>query len=294
MNNDERRLYAIVLRLAATRKGAIPADHGYQAQSALLDLIRRSDSPLAEQLHNDNSAKPYTISLLEGGKRGADRARHFGEGDTADWRFTLMVEPAFEALLGRYLMSRELPHIRIGAVDFAIVDAFASGASHPESGHVSLGELTERWNRIPESLPTVIGMDFRSPTAFSLGTDKETNQRHWESLPVPRLLFSSLRKRWARMGGAEPSDLFDTWVEENVRLEVVTLERRRVYIKRSPIDGFSGQVNYLVKPELRWLPLLHLLTDLTFWTGVGYQPTQGLGQVRKLTKPAEPKIGAGW
>jgi len=30
--------------------------------------------------------------------------------------------------------------------------------------------------------------------------------------------------------------------------------------------------------------LLHLLADLSFWTGVGYQTTRGLGQVRRVTE----------
>src|SRR5579859_4734228 len=107
---DNLRLYAIVFRLAAIRPGAVPADHGDQARAALFELIRHGDLPLAQRLHDQNIQKPYTIDLLQGGRRGKDNTIHFGEGDYAYWRFTLMQEPAFEALLRRYLLSRALPH----------------------------------------------------------------------------------------------------------------------------------------------------------------------------------------
>ncbi|GAB4308487.1 MAG: hypothetical protein Kow00117_01750 [Phototrophicales bacterium] len=40
--------------------------------------------------------------------------------------------------------------------------------------------------------------------------------------------------------------------------------------------------NMSLNRDLRWLPYLHLLVDLSFWTGVGYQTTRGMGQVRKV------------
>jgi CRISPR-associated endoribonuclease Cas6 len=276
------RLYAIVFRLAAIRPGAIPDDHGDQARSALFDLIRRGDLPLAEKLHDQNIRKPYTISLLRGGKRGRDRAAHFGEGDNAWWRFTLLHEPAFEALLRRYVLSRTLPHVRIGAVEFAVVDAFASGVSHPDSGHISIQELQSRWDCPPEVAPDRFILDFQAPTVFSLGTDDESGERRWCAMPNAPILFSTLRKKWAYLGGAEPGDEFDHWVRQHVEVEPLNLQSRTVVVERRPVTGFQGHVRFRIRGDRRWLPLLHLLADLTFWTGVGYQTTRGMGRVQRL------------
>lgn len=280
---NEQRLYAIVLRLAAIRRGAVPRNHGDFVRSALMKIIQHADSPLAAKLHDSNTSKPYTISLLQGGRLGgADRAHHFGEGDTADWRFTLLIEPAFEALLRRYLLDRALPHVRIGAVEFAIVDAFASG-SYPGSGHISVAELMERWNCPPETLEKELTLDFRSPTTFSLGQDKTTGEYRFRATPDPKTVFSTLRKRWLQMGGAAPGDEFDLWVGQNVEAETVNVHTDRVWIKKRPVPAFSGQVRFRVYgQELRWLPLLFLLGDLAFWTGAGYQTTGGMGQVRRI------------
>lgn len=279
----EQRLYAIVLRLAATRRGAVPADHGNQARSALMNIIQHADSPLAQRLHDANSAKPYTISLLHGGRRGkSDGAQHFDEGDPADWRFTLLIEPAFEALLRRYLLDRALPHVRIGAVTFAIVDAFASG-SHPDSGHRSVAELLDRWNCPPATLENVVTLDFRSPTTFSLGQDRVTGDYRFRATPDPKIVFSTLRKRWVQCGGIDPGDAFDTWVAQQVEAEPLSLLAQTVWIKKRSVPAFAGQVRFRVHgAERHWLPLLYLLGDLAFWTGVGYQTTGGLGQVRRL------------
>lgn len=283
---SEQRLYAVVLRLAAIHSGAVPADHGDKARAALLKLIQRGDSPLAQQLHDDNIAKPYTISLLNGGQRGRDGAHHFGDGDTADWRFSLLMEPAFEAVLRRYLLDRSLPHVRVGRVLFAVVDAFASGKSHPDSGHTSMSELTDRWTIPPEELPRTLTLDFQSTTAFSLGRDPATKEYRIRSQPDARTLYSSLRKRWVNLGGADAGDAFDDWVSRHVEQETATIRTQVAYIKQRPLTGYSGRVTYRIHgKDLRWLAYLHLLTDLTFWTGVGYQTTRGMGQTRRVPPP---------
>lgn len=277
---DELRLYAIVFRLAALRRGAVPADHGDLARAALLNLIRRGDEALAVTIHDLNMQKPYTISLIEGGKAGSDGAHHFGEGDTADWRFSLLCEPAFEALLRRYLTDNTLPHVRLGAVRFAVTDVFASGV-HPGSGHVSLLELHERWNKPPETMPRHLTLEFRSPTAFNLGSDDRS--RYFQTMPEPRLIFSGLRKKWLRLGGAAPEDAFDEWVARTVSAEPLNLSTRTVHVERVPIPGFMGKVRFRLRGEdIRWLPVLHLLADFAFWTGIGYQTTRGMGQVRRV------------
>ena len=281
---EQLRLYAIVLRLAAIRRGALPAEHGDLARAALLDLIKQGDAPLASQIHDENTHKPYTISLINGGKRDRDRAQHFGEGDVAEWRFTLLCEPVFEATLRRYLLSRDLPNIRLGAVEFAIVDTFASGESHPDSGYVLIPDLAHKWDCDPATLPRIFTLDFLSPTTFNLGEDAVTGRRRFRSNPDPRVLFSTLRKRWQKFGGAEPGDSMDVWVDQQVEAEPLWLETYCVQIERMSVIGFVGRVRYHVYGDPLWLPCLHLLADLSFWTGVGYQTTRGLGQVRRVVE----------
>jgi CRISPR-associated endoribonuclease Cas6 len=283
---NDSRLYAIVFRLAAMRRGAVPGEHGDLVRSALMNLFRDSDFPLAQKLHDENAAKPYTISLLRGGKRDTDHTLHFGEGDTADWRFTLLSEPTFEALLHRYLLHRNLPHVRIGAVEFAITDAFASGSRHRDSGHVSLTELTERWNYLPESLPRTVTLDFLSPTVFNIGSDPVSHERRWRLVPDARTLFSGLRKKWIKLGGVEPGDTFDEWVQQHIELEPLELHLNHRLVKKVRVPGFCGRVRFRAYENLRWLPLVHVLADLAFWIGVGYQTTCGMGQVRRVVEEA--------
>lgn len=282
-----QRLYAIVLRLAALHPGAIPVQHGELVHGALLKLIQHGDSPLAQRLHDDNNAKPFTISLLHGGRvrpRHQSDGRHFGAGDTADWRFTLLMDPAFDALLRRYLLNRDLPHVQIGSLSFAIQDAFASGMSHPDSGHVSLEDLVARWNCPPSDLARDITLDFMTPTAFNFGKDPIRQEYRIHTLPDAKTVFSTLRRRWQKMGGIEPGDVFDVWLEKAVETEILHGQTETMPVKNRAVAGFTGRVCYSVYgSQLEWLPLLHLLADLSFWTGIGYQTTQGMGQVRLKT-----------
>lgn len=284
---SDQRLYAVVLKLAAMRRGAVPADHGKQALSALYALLQLGDETLAENLHDANTRKPFTVSLINSGKTDREGAQHFGEGDPAEWRFTLLRNPAFEALIQRYVQNRHLPHVRIGAMQFTITDAFVSGA-HPSSGYVSLATFAERYRHPPEHYTRTVEMDFLTPTAFNLGTHPVTRRRRLRIMPDPRTLFSTLRKRWATLGGADPGDAFDEWVDQTVEAEPRHLKWSSVWIEKAAVRGFTGSVRFHHwGTDTRWLPFLHLLTDLTFYTGAGYQTTRGMGQVRPCHEPPQ-------
>ena len=281
------RLYAIVLRMVVIRPGAVPTDHGGQARACLLDLIRRADKTLSAQWHDTNIHKPYTISLLqplEHTQRGADGALHCGEGDRLDWRFSLQCEPGFEAVLKRFLLSRALPHLRVGTLEFAITDVFASNSGHFASGYTTPAALLERYDCPPATLDRAIELHFTAPTVFHLGRDAETGISRYCTLPQPRLLFSTLRKKWASLGGYEPGDVFDSWVERAVNAESYRLNTTTVVVDKRHLHGFSGFVRFRLQAEPQWWPLVHLLADLAFWTGVGYQTTRGMGQVRRIVE----------
>lgn len=285
----DARLYAIVFRMTAIRRGAIPANHGDQARAAMFDLLKRGNLPFTTHLHDENGHKPYTISLVHGGKRGVDGARHFGEGDLAEWRFTILSDSTFEAVLRRYILDRNLPHVRIGAVEFAITDAFASNGSHPLSGFVSIAALQERWNCTPDSLPKSLTLDFLSPTAFSKGQDKTSGTYHYISLPLPRILFSTLRKRWLNLGGSAPGDEFDIWVDSTLNLEPIRLEMLPTVVERRTVPAFIGRARFTHHGDPRWLGVAHLLADFTFWAGVGYQTTRGMGQAQRVLEEREQR-----
>lgn len=280
----EKRLYAIVLELAAMNPGALPTNHGDQARAALLSLIKKGDSPLAQQLHDSNEAKPYAISLIKGGKWNKREYTHnFGEGDRAEWRFTLMMEAAFEALLQKYLLNNALPHVRIGAIHFAIVGVSLSNQSHPDSGHISVAELTEGWNNHQAEYPKRIVLDFQSPTTISIGQDKESKRYRYRVFPDAKSIFSHLRKRWGKLGGMDVGDEFDQWVEKNIEAEPLSYYLVSQRIKGRKIRAFTGQVAYqYYGNDEQFLPYFNLLGDITFWTGIGYQTTYGMGQVRRL------------
>jgi len=275
-------LYAIVLRLAALKPGAVPANHHDYARGALLNLIRAGDPRLAAELHDRNSAKSYTVALLEGETRGRNNALHFGEGHEAYWRFTLIGEPAFDALLRRYLLNHRAPHVRLGAVTFAITDAFVSGSRHPDCGYATLAGLQAKWLVTPDLLPATITLDFTSPTAFNLGRQPDGSYR-FHVLPTPRHVFSALRKRWDRLGGPAPGDDFDIWVEQTVMVDMLDIRTETVRLRGGrQVNGFTGRVTYRLADRSEWAGYVHLLADLAFWVGIGYQTTAGMGQVRRV------------
>ncbi len=285
-------LYAIVLRLIALRPGAVPCYHGDMARDALLNLINHGDATLAATLHDQNEHKPYTIALLQGGKQGRDGAHHFAEGDTAFWRFTLLCEPAFEAVLCRYILNRELPHLRIGAVEFGITDSFASNGGYPDSGYTTIEGLYERWNIPAEKLPRTFSLDFLTPTAFNLGYNRESKQRTVHIMPTPRFVFGTLRREWLKPGGAAPGDAFDAWTGANIEIVKLDILTENAKIKGHFIDGFTGRVTYQLGRDAHWWGMVNLLSEFVFWRGCGYQTTCGMGQVRRADRLPDEEVSA--
>jgi CRISPR-associated endoribonuclease Cas6 len=152
-------------------------------------------------------------------------------------------------------------------------------------------QLTERWNIAPELLERYLTLDFRSPTVFSLGRDPATQEQRYRSQPDPRTVFSALRKRWVSLGGFDAGDEFDAWVGKSVEAAVQRVQMRRVWVEQHWVQGFMGTVRFEVYgAELRWLPYVYLLADLAFWTGVGYQTTRGMGQVRPILPGSPPSL----
>lgn len=279
----EGRLYAVVLRMIATKAGAVPPSHGDRVQAALYRYIEAGDPELSQRLHDSGEAKPFTVSLLDGGKRGRDQAQHFGEGDEAFWRFTLLSDDLFDTLLSAHLMRDSLPVIRIGAVDFMVTDAYVSGSRpHIHSGSVRLESLIEHYAKAdPHALPKTLRLRFASPTVFRQGRSPFGSHR-FAMFPEPGLLFGSLRKRWLKLGVPGLGDDFDQWVSDACVPMIYDLKTVAHKDGKKTIPGFTGTVTYRFY-DVEWLSFAHLLGQFAFYAGVGSSTGTGMGTVYPLS-----------
>jgi CRISPR-associated endoribonuclease Cas6 len=277
------KLYAIVLQLRALHNGAVNPYQPDMLRAALFDFIRRGEPQLAENLRSANRQKPFTVGWIDGGVEGPDGELHFGAGASAQWRFTLLGQPLFESLVQRCAADQARPHLRFGAVSFAIEDVFIDPRRHDASGMIPLETLADAFSD-PSRLTRSLTLNFITPTVYKFGEHPDEKFPRWQLFPAPRLVFSVLRKGWEALGGAQPGDEYDDWAETHLfpleyqlQTFAVTLREHR---RRIDVPGFVGAVTYTCLGDARYLGLTHALARFAFWRGAGYQTTCGLGQVR--------------
>src|SRR2546426_10885749 len=59
-------LFSILLRLHPIEVGWVSPSAGREAHAAFLDIVRQNDEAMAEQLHQPNQRRPFTVGLLQG------------------------------------------------------------------------------------------------------------------------------------------------------------------------------------------------------------------------------------
>src|SRR6266704_5285343 len=63
---ERGELFSILLRLHPIEEGWVSPSSGSQAHAAFLEIVHQNDPTLAEQLHQPNQRRPFTVGLLQG------------------------------------------------------------------------------------------------------------------------------------------------------------------------------------------------------------------------------------
>ena len=311
------RIYSCVALLSAEAPATLPATQGHHAHAAFLDLVRGVDPDLAAWLHDSRGRKPFTVSPLRGLPAGREGQVHVPAGWTCWLRFTFLAQPVFDTFLAALLKGETPPRIRLGTGSFLVTEVLCTPGSHPWAGWTTaeaLGAITLGAGRpgqpglsgtvevqnvatagAAETSKKAGGLtaftfELASPTAWSLGGN---GSRRVEVLPTPALFFGSLLSSWNawfgdRFGHISPEvrDYFSEAVVVS-RLDLKT----RMYRYHDHLQvGVVGRVSYrlLDVPGTAEARVLNTLADLAFYTGVGYQTTMGMGQVRRLPDESLP------
>lgn len=264
-------LYALVLRLRPVRGQPAPNPQGHGAQALFLDLVRQASPALAEQLHNDAPAKPYTVALLP--PDPALRREGVVELRAAFTRSDLF-PVVTRALLGQATGSR----LRLGAVALELADVCGTPGSHPWAGFGSFADLAERAQPAP-----LLSLEFAAATAIGQGTRTDGKQR-LALLPTPEAIFKSLAGRWNELA---PDDLrldLDTVLAaaSDTLISRYNLQSATISLGKGPQKGFLGTCAYEPPPDPAQSRALALLADAAFYLGVGMKTARGMGLCRRV------------
>ncbi|MAE20794.1 CRISPR-associated endoribonuclease Cas6 [Candidatus Poribacteria bacterium] len=273
-------LKAIILQLQPTAEGELPRTHGSLAYAAALDLISRQDVELSRRLHDDNSYKPFTVSPIFG---NFGRHRHQlipAPNQLYRWRLTGLDQPTSD-FLGQ--LQVDTSPIRFGSATFTIQAVQTSTNQDEDCGQTSYDALWQKWTAQSQP-PRQFGVRLLTPTTFRR---KKAEINFEQPLPEPDLFFGSLIRSWGTYSAWDTSEMEDFVTRYPVTISNYRIETQRVQLGRRQTVGGVGKVTYCVtRNSTQICQLIGLLIDFGFYAGVGWQRTQGLGQIRgeKLTR----------
>jgi len=264
---------SFIVSLRPAAQAPIGNSTGKSLHGLFFNMLEQQDATLASRLHEDNAARPLTVSPLRG------RIKYEGDQrivtpDQMYWvRYTTLSDELFNALskilLGKFLY-RDC--VKLDGAEFKVEDV----AVEPERsrGWARLSSAEELWNRADTT--TDIALRFASPTTF--------RQRGLSlQFPIPANVFHSYRERWNAFTHLPIDDGLIPWVEENVAVEAHHLQTRRMWYSDYELHGFIGWVRFTAKKQdaIR-LKQLNALADFAFFSGTGHKTTQGMGQTRRI------------
>ena len=297
LNTERGELFSILLRLHPVEAGWVSPSSGSQAHAAFLDIVHQNDPVLAEQLHQPNKRRPFTVGLLQGFNHLP--ATKLEEAITKNqkvqvlpgqvyWlRITMLDSKLFGTFIQHLITKPATLSIRLGEAQFEVSRLIGSpepgSAAHPWTAYSSFAELSTY-----TQVQRYYEFEFATPTAFSMG------QQSWgklmKLLPEPAYVFESLAKQWETFAPEHlrlaANDLttrrLAAWCEESLIVARYVLETRYLPSSKFAQAGFQGKIMYEMKgmrssPEAAWLmPLAHF----ALFSGVGYKTSMGMGQTR--------------
>jgi len=284
---QNQTLYSTIIYLTAQQNGHVPATQGRLAHGAFLEIVQQTDPALSQVLHDMNTRKPFTVSPLRRvGK--PKRGKIAIKAGQAVWlRVTLLNESLFTSLT-QYMLSTSYhwPNIRLAEITFMITEMRTTPRSHPWAGYVTTYHLQQTVTGPDWTDANEITLEFTSPTAFSMG--RPASLGRWiELFPTPKILFTSLAQVWQNQlpHGITPDQVRE-YAEQTVAISKYNMATQVHRYWGNPQKGTTGQVTYELRDKKN--PLLrqtiHLLSELAFYSGVGYKTTMGMGQVRRLPR----------
>jgi len=250
-----------------------PAWWARAGHALVMRLVQQADAGLAQRIHDDPAApRPFTVSTLWGGDLAA--------GEPVCWRVTALNGPMAGLLLaaaaegGAWTPGSTL---ELDGHAFRILQVFRQPSGHPWAQTHSWQALARPWLHAPAARPPRrLSLSLAAPVTF------KKDGRHLP-FPLPELVFGSLLTRWNAFAPvALPEDL------RRYVAECLVVTGYRLRTRSVPLKGGGrriGSVGWVTFRSLcydrYWLSLLHALTDLAFFSGLGAGVTMGLGQARR-------------
>jgi CRISPR-associated endoribonuclease Cas6 len=308
------KLYAFLLKLRPVERGTLMAFSGELVHGAWLEWIRAAAPDVAAMLHDGNKRRLFTCSSLQfplpqGRMLQAERDNVHLPLDpekTYVVRITLLMGelfPLFYNTLLHFNMSefgaKKQPFMRLGKQQFLLEEVVADTDNATGwTGFTSFGKLVERARLLKLGKIEPLTLEFAALTTFNRSSPKgRMYENYYARLPLPHYIFPGLARRWQELAPPEldamvQKERIEEYIaDEGMMIEDYVLQTHRLTFTNHPQKGFVGQCKYHLRgPDeeiISETPLtvrqqIVLLSQLAFYTGVGYKTAMGMGRVRPI------------
>ncbi len=190
---------------------------------------------------------------------------------------------ALTAELSRLLVERVLPdfpkEITLGEHTFAVQAVAAAPEGHAAAGTASYADLASPYLLGSITPPTRWEFAFHAPTAFR-------SRGRTIPIPLPDLLFGSLLDRWNAWSPVALNPEVRRFAQECMAISKYRLQSKMILGKGDRVHrGAVGRCTYTALNRDRyWCSTVSALAAFSFYSGAGYQTTQGLGVCRWLER----------
>lgn len=306
------KLYAFLLKLRPLQYGTLMPFSGELVQAAWLSWLRSASPDIARWLHEGNKRRLFTCSSLQF-PIPVPRMYNAEDGNihlpvepekTYTIRITLLLGdlfPLFHDALMSFNMresgATKPPFMQLGKRSFLLEEVIiANDDPSGWTGFTSFAHLAGKAKAQKMGKVQLLILEFASITTFSRGSaNSELYGNHYARLPLPQYVFAGLAKRWQELAPADLTNVIQpARIEEYIQNEGIiiadyNLKPRQVTFTDHIQPGFVGTCTYHLRgPDERVTeeaPLtvrqqIWLLSQLAFYTGVGYKTAMGMGRAR--------------
>jgi len=266
-------LLSAVLTLQPTQKSTIPADQGRATHGLFLNWIRQADAGLAQELHDIEGVKPFTVSGLQGTGRVLRGEVTLDPQRPLWWRVTTLTPRLSQVVLEQVLPS--LPDtLTLADQVFQVMGATVDQADHPWAGQTSYEALAQGHLLGAKDPPPWLNLEFAAPTTFR-------SQGKHLPFPLPGLVFDHWLNKWNKFAPLSLHPDVKRFAEECLAVSRYQLRSRVVRFGPATFIGFVGRCSFrALNRDPYWLRLLHTLAAYAFYCGTGHKTTMGLGQTK--------------
>ena len=268
-----------IMQMKASGQSLGRATHAW-----FMDRVREHDQALATRLHEPNVERPFTASNLWRARESVRRTHSPSHPLTLppSHAFNLRItsySPELTALLEERLLPALPERVTLAGVKFLRGEVIRRPEDtdvrglQPWVGRTTFEALVAA-HTLQDPMPARVTLRFASPTVFK-------SQGAFMPLPLPRLVFEGLVRRWNAWSPVQVHPDVNQYAEEGMAISRYRLRTETVRFGGRALPGFVGSCTYALRLKDRyWMGLVHLLAGFALYAGVGKQTTMGMGQVR--------------